>query len=177
MVWPRIRHAGTRHYPAYDLGPPWLSCVFCIFAPRNALLLAGKHNRELIDRCEVERTGFAFRQGLPLVEVRAALDRGEEPGPIKLTGDVNMRARHQIEIRSTCPVNGDADLDTRRRARADVDAEFLPCLRLPREGPAGWTCWPSMATTSWPGGWPSSRARGRRLPFKDTWARWSLRVA
>jgi hypothetical protein len=38
----------------------------------------------LLDKyCEVEQeTGFAFRVGLPLVEIREALDRGEEPGPI-----------------------------------------------------------------------------------------------
>jgi len=85
LVWSRIRHAGTRTHRAYALGMPRLSCVFCIFAPRNALLLAGKHNRELLDRYVAveKRTGFAFRRELPLAEVRAALDRGEEPGEIK----------------------------------------------------------------------------------------------
>src|SRR5690606_3897624 len=43
QVWERIRASGVRHHPAYDLGMPRLSCCFCIFSPREALLLAGKH--------------------------------------------------------------------------------------------------------------------------------------
>ena len=83
-VWGRIAQAGTRPHRAYALGMPRLSCVFCIFSPRNALLLAGKHNRDLLDKYVAveEKTGFAFRKELPLVEIRAALDRGEEPGEI-----------------------------------------------------------------------------------------------
>jgi 3'-phosphoadenosine 5'-phosphosulfate sulfotransferase (PAPS reductase)/FAD synthetase len=85
MVWSRIRHAGTRHHPAYDKGMPRLSCVFCIYSPRNALLLAGQHNRELLDRyVEVEdRVGFTFQAKLSLREVRDALNAGEQPGEIK----------------------------------------------------------------------------------------------
>src|SRR5262249_41293883 len=85
MVWSRVRYAGIRVHPAYALGMPRLSCVLCIFSPRNALLLAGKHNRELLDRyVEGERqTGFSFRKGLPWAEVRDALDRGEEPGEVR----------------------------------------------------------------------------------------------
>lgn len=84
QVWERIGAAGTRHHYAYDLGMPRLSCCFCIFAPKAALMLAGRHNPELLDRyVEVEqKTGFAFRQSLPLLEVREALRRGEEAGPI-----------------------------------------------------------------------------------------------
>jgi hypothetical protein len=84
-VWNRIAQAGTRTHRAYSLGMPRLSCVFCVFATRAALMLAGTHNRPLLDRyCDVEeRTGFAFRKGLPLVEIRAALDRGEEPGEVR----------------------------------------------------------------------------------------------
>lgn len=84
-VWARNAQAGTRRHYAYDLGMPRLSCCFCIFAPRNALLLAGKHNRALLDRyCEVEqKTGFAFRKELPLTQIRDALDQGEEPGPVR----------------------------------------------------------------------------------------------
>lgn len=84
-VWARIREAGTKHHYAYDLGMPRLSCCFCIFAPKAALMLAGKHNPELLGRyCEVEhKTGFTFRKELPLVEIRSALARGEEPGEIK----------------------------------------------------------------------------------------------
>jgi hypothetical protein len=63
---------------------PRLSCCFCIFSPRPALLLAGKHNPELLaEYVAVERwTGHAFRQELPLASIQEALARGEEPGPI-----------------------------------------------------------------------------------------------
>jgi 3'-phosphoadenosine 5'-phosphosulfate sulfotransferase (PAPS reductase)/FAD synthetase len=48
QVWQRIHASGVPHHPAYDLGMPPLSCCFCIFSPRSALLLAGKHNPELL---------------------------------------------------------------------------------------------------------------------------------
>jgi hypothetical protein len=53
--------------------------------PRLAPTSSAKHDRHPADRyCEVEEeTGFAFRKGLPLAEVRAALDRGEEPGEVR----------------------------------------------------------------------------------------------
>lgn len=80
----RVWASGVRHHPAYDLGMPRLSCCFCIFSPRAALLLAGKHNPGLLaEYVEVERrTGHAFRLGLPLADVQDALRRGEEPGPV-----------------------------------------------------------------------------------------------
>lgn len=85
QVWARIRQAGTRHHRAYDLGMSRLSCVFCIYAPYDALLLAGSHNRELLDeyvRIEA-KIGHDFKHRLPLLHVRQALDRGEAPsGPI-----------------------------------------------------------------------------------------------
>jgi 3'-phosphoadenosine 5'-phosphosulfate sulfotransferase (PAPS reductase)/FAD synthetase len=85
QVWQRIRASGVRHHPAYDLGMPRLSCCFCIFAPRSALLLAGKHNPELLaEYVRVERAiGHRFRQELPLADVQRALEEGEEPGPVQ----------------------------------------------------------------------------------------------
>jgi 3'-phosphoadenosine 5'-phosphosulfate sulfotransferase (PAPS reductase)/FAD synthetase len=62
-VWDRIKASGVRHHPAYDYGMPRLSCAFCIYAPRAALLLAGKHNPELLAeyvRVE-EKIGHAFQ--------------------------------------------------------------------------------------------------------------------
>jgi 3'-phosphoadenosine 5'-phosphosulfate sulfotransferase (PAPS reductase)/FAD synthetase len=84
QVWARVRASGVRYHPAYDLGMPQLSCCFCIFSPRPALLLAGKHNPELLaEYVEVERRiGHRFRLELPLAEVQAALQRGEQPGPV-----------------------------------------------------------------------------------------------
>jgi 3'-phosphoadenosine 5'-phosphosulfate sulfotransferase (PAPS reductase)/FAD synthetase len=83
-VWSRIEASGVRHHPAYDLGMPRLSCCFCIFSPRRALLLAGKHNPELLAQyVEVERKiEHRFRLELPLAEIQQALEKGEEPGPI-----------------------------------------------------------------------------------------------
>ena len=47
---------------------PRLSCCFCIFSPRSALLLAGKHNPEMLaESVKIERQiGHTFRLELPL---------------------------------------------------------------------------------------------------------------
>jgi hypothetical protein len=47
-------------------------------------MLAGKHNRAKLDEyVKVEQeVGSRFRMELSLAEVRDALDRGEEPGPV-----------------------------------------------------------------------------------------------
>jgi 3'-phosphoadenosine 5'-phosphosulfate sulfotransferase (PAPS reductase)/FAD synthetase len=83
-VWHRIRQSGVRHHPAYDLGMPRLSCCFCIFSPRSALLLAGKHNPELLAHfVEVEKQiGHTFRKELSLASIQSALAKGEESGLI-----------------------------------------------------------------------------------------------
>ena len=82
QVWQRIHASGVRYHPAYDLGMPRLSCCFCIFSPRSALLLAGKHNPELLaEYVAVEKDiGHTFRKDLPLVSIQEALESGEEPG-------------------------------------------------------------------------------------------------
>lgn len=95
-VWARIRASGLPHHPAYDLGMPRLSCVFCIYASRDALLLAGEHNRALLDvYVEVEaRIGHAFTQDskrrlVHLRTIRDDLDRGVRATlPIKTWGDM-----------------------------------------------------------------------------------------
>jgi 3'-phosphoadenosine 5'-phosphosulfate sulfotransferase (PAPS reductase)/FAD synthetase len=70
-VWKSIRATGVPYHYAYDFGMPRLSCVFCFYAPRAALMLAGKHNMELLARyVEVEkRIGHRFRKDLSLTEV------------------------------------------------------------------------------------------------------------
>jgi 3'-phosphoadenosine 5'-phosphosulfate sulfotransferase (PAPS reductase)/FAD synthetase len=85
QVWQRIRASGVPHHPAYDLGMPRLSCCFCIFSPRDALLLAGKHNPGLLaEYVRVEREiGHSFRLELPLASVQEALRRGEQPGQVQ----------------------------------------------------------------------------------------------
>lgn len=86
-VWSLIRAKGLPYHRAYDLGMPRLSCVFCFYAPKAALLTAGYHNRGLLDAyVEVEqRIGHSFKYDKdtgpePLVEIRAALDAGYVPG-------------------------------------------------------------------------------------------------
>jgi len=84
QVWQRIRASGVRHHPAYDLGMPRLSCCFCIFSPRSALLLAGKHNPGLLAEYVIteKAIGHAFRLELPLASIQKALSDGEEPGSV-----------------------------------------------------------------------------------------------
>jgi 3'-phosphoadenosine 5'-phosphosulfate sulfotransferase (PAPS reductase)/FAD synthetase len=79
QVWERIKLSGVRHHKAYDLGMPRLSCCFCIFAPMKALVLAGKHNPELLtEYVELEKKiGHRFRMDLSLAEVQAAVIAGE----------------------------------------------------------------------------------------------------
>ena len=81
-VWARIRQAGTRHHPAYDLGMGRLSCVFCIFAPKQQLVLAGKHNPELLAQyVQVEREiGHTFKADLSLAQVQQDIAAGAQGG-------------------------------------------------------------------------------------------------
>jgi 3'-phosphoadenosine 5'-phosphosulfate sulfotransferase (PAPS reductase)/FAD synthetase len=85
QVWQTIRQSGVEHHYAYDLGMPRLSCCFCIFAPENALLLAGKHNRPLLAQyVQVEaQIGHCFTQRFSLAQVQARLDAGAQPGPVR----------------------------------------------------------------------------------------------
>jgi 3'-phosphoadenosine 5'-phosphosulfate sulfotransferase (PAPS reductase)/FAD synthetase len=84
QVWARIKASGVRHHYAYDLGMPRLSCVFCIFAPEAALLLAGKHNPELLAEYVAveERIGHTFRANLPLKMIQIKLQRDAAPAAV-----------------------------------------------------------------------------------------------
>lgn len=91
-VWKDIKASGVPYHPAYDLGMPRLSCCFCIFAPRSALVLAGHHNKALLEEyvlteIEIEHT---FRQDLSLLDIYEAVERGEAYETEKMTGDWNM---------------------------------------------------------------------------------------
>ena len=85
QVWARIAQAGTRAHEAYALGMPRLSCCFCIYAEKPALVLAGTHNRELLaEYVRVERKiGHTFKINLALVEVQDAVERGVDCGPVE----------------------------------------------------------------------------------------------
>lgn len=79
QVWDVIEASGVPYHGAYDLGMPRLSCAFCIFAPKKALVLAGKHNPELLnDYVAVEHlTGHRFRMDVSMADVKDAVDAGE----------------------------------------------------------------------------------------------------
>lgn len=82
QVWAWIKASGLRWHHAYDLGMPRLSCMFCVFAPKEALMIAGKANPELLaDYVSAERTmGHTFRNGFKIESVQQAIERGEDWG-------------------------------------------------------------------------------------------------
>lgn len=84
QVWARIRASGVEHHPAYDLGMPRLSCCFCIYSPKAGLLLAGKHNPELLRQyVAVEREiRHTFRQDLAIEDILRELEAGVEIGSV-----------------------------------------------------------------------------------------------
>ena len=90
QVWEDIRASGVPHHRAYDLGMPRLSCVFCIYAPRPALVLAGRHNPELLEEYVAleRRMGHTFRPDLSLASIQQAVPEGEVS--TKMNGRWNM---------------------------------------------------------------------------------------
>lgn len=89
-VWARIKCSGVPSHRAYALGMPRLSCCFCIFAPKAALVLAGKHNTALLrEYVEVEReVQSTFKLSLSLRDVLNEVEAGAcETGPVE---DWNM---------------------------------------------------------------------------------------
>jgi 3'-phosphoadenosine 5'-phosphosulfate sulfotransferase (PAPS reductase)/FAD synthetase len=79
-VWARIKAAGTRSHTAYRRVTR-LSCMFCIFSPRDALAIAGQENPTLLaEYVAVEREiGHRFRMNLSLVEVQKDVQEGRVP--------------------------------------------------------------------------------------------------
>lgn len=81
-VWAHIEATGVEHHWAYDIGMPRLSCVFCVFAPRQALVLAARHNPELAEdyvRAEAAMD-HTFRADLSMAEVVAEAKTAEIAG-------------------------------------------------------------------------------------------------
>lgn len=78
-VWKDILESRVPYHRAYDLGMPRLSCVFCIFAPRKALIIAGINNPELLDQyIEVERKiNHTFKATETIESIRDAIEAGE----------------------------------------------------------------------------------------------------
>jgi 3'-phosphoadenosine 5'-phosphosulfate sulfotransferase (PAPS reductase)/FAD synthetase len=73
-VWKRIKQAGTRAHWAYSRGMGRLSCRFCIFAPDDQLVIAGRQpeNADLLNSyVTAELTiGHTFRVKTSLVQIR-----------------------------------------------------------------------------------------------------------
>lgn len=72
-VWDDIRKSGVPYHFAYDLGMPRLSCCFCIYASRSALVLSAQHNPEVAaEYVRVEFTiGHTFKKDLSMAQVVA----------------------------------------------------------------------------------------------------------
>ena len=84
-VWRDITHSGVPYHHAYDLGFGRLACVLCVFAPRDALILAGIHNPELLKEyvsieAEINHT-FQYKRSL--ASIAEAIASGETP-PAKI---------------------------------------------------------------------------------------------
>lgn len=80
-VWSVIKSNGLPYHFAYDLGMPRLSCVFCIFSPFDALVIAGKENPELLDKyVKMEKKiNHTFKNGSSIKEVQEAIKNGYKP--------------------------------------------------------------------------------------------------
>lgn len=83
-VWETIKENDLPYHPAYDLGMPRLSCCFCIFSPFDALVLAGKHNPQLLERyvAAEDKIGHTFRDGFAIKSVQEAIANGYQPEKI-----------------------------------------------------------------------------------------------
>jgi 3'-phosphoadenosine 5'-phosphosulfate sulfotransferase (PAPS reductase)/FAD synthetase len=83
-VWKTIHSNNLPYHKAYDLGMPRLSCVFCIFSPFDALVIAGKSNPELLDEyiATEDAIGHTFKKDFSLHEVRNAISNGYTPKQI-----------------------------------------------------------------------------------------------
>jgi 3'-phosphoadenosine 5'-phosphosulfate sulfotransferase (PAPS reductase)/FAD synthetase len=80
-VWAACHASGAPIHPAYAAGLPRASCVFCIYAPREALIVAGRaHPALLAEYVALEREiGHDFKHRLPLATVAADIAAGVQP--------------------------------------------------------------------------------------------------
>lgn len=81
-VWGDIKSSGVPYHKAYDLGMSRLSCVFCIFSPPAALMIAGRNNPELLAEYVTaeKEMGHTFRKDFPIEKVQQAIANGEDWG-------------------------------------------------------------------------------------------------
>ena len=82
QVWATIKASGCPYHWAYDAGMPRLSCCFCVFAPKAALLIAAKHNPELLEEyVQVEReVGSKFTARISLATIQQEVAQGGADG-------------------------------------------------------------------------------------------------
>lgn len=80
-VWAECHASGAPIHPAYAHGLPRASCIFCIFAPREALVVSGRAHPELLaEYVRVERKiGHDFKVHLPLAQISADIAAGAQP--------------------------------------------------------------------------------------------------
>ena len=79
-VWETIKSNGLPYSKCYELGLPRHSCIFCIFAPFNALVIAGKENPELLEQYvqTEKKINHSFTQKFSLQDVQEAAKKSEE---------------------------------------------------------------------------------------------------
>lgn len=84
QVWATIKASGVPYHYAYDSGMPRLSCMFCIFAPKDALVIAGRANPALLDEyVAIEaKIGHTFRNGFKIAEVKEAIEAGYQTSTV-----------------------------------------------------------------------------------------------
>jgi 3'-phosphoadenosine 5'-phosphosulfate sulfotransferase (PAPS reductase)/FAD synthetase len=71
-VWARINDRGLESHPAYALGMSRLSCCFCVLGSKPDLLIAARHNPELLDAYVAveDRIGHRFTHKFSIREIR-----------------------------------------------------------------------------------------------------------
>ncbi len=81
-VWEEIAKSGVPFHKAYALGMRRLSCVFCVYASREDLMIAAVHNPDLFNTyLELEeKVGSEFRKGQSLSEVANEIKRRRDNG-------------------------------------------------------------------------------------------------
>jgi 3'-phosphoadenosine 5'-phosphosulfate sulfotransferase (PAPS reductase)/FAD synthetase len=78
-VWDRIRASGVAHHWAYDEGMPRLSCSFCVFASKPALVRAAQLRPDLAQEylAVEQEIGHRFKDELSMADIIAAAERTE----------------------------------------------------------------------------------------------------
>ena len=81
-VWKEILDSKVPFHKAYRLGMRRLSCVFCVYASREDLMVAATHNPKLFQvYLELEKkVGSEFRSGQSLADVRAEIQARRDEG-------------------------------------------------------------------------------------------------